>query len=709
MRTELAPSRLAFTVLAAALSAACSGSGGAPAPATHAISGTITGGGGVTVDLTGARAATATSDGTGRYAFPALPDGDYLVTPHRVGFLFTPASAAVALHGADAVRDFLGAALHAISGRVSGPGGVGTPGVELSLAGPGGTARRSTTDGAGDFAFADVPDGAYTLTPAKGGLSILPFRTTVTVAGADATGVAFTAGDSAAPGFVAGTIHYAGTRTGRIFVRCDDFVHGASVAGPGPYLLRGFVPGAPCTPSAWMDTVGLGVRHGLDPTGSGSVVAAGGGAAADITLTDPVDPAPVTPGLLVRPLDGALLVGWDVPAADEERATSYRISWGTDAAATSGGTRVVPANGQGLAFLGGLANGSAVYVKLAERVGGVESAPSPAVGPTTVGPAAGGATVSGVVTFPGVATGPLTVMVGPPPFVSGAVKGVQLASPMSPQAFSITGVPDGPAMLFALLDQDGDGIAGPGDLASFRWDTGSITGVPFTPGFTVAGATSADLALSGRGARVHLITQGLESPSFTGYGAFMYVLGEARVPVEAVLFEGAHADVPLDLAYQPIYQAGFQTGFYATSAALDLPPVPGTTYRIGVTYADGTVEDLEGVVERALDFPTALAVDTAAPNSPANPRLSWGPPALAPGGTWGTTLLVEGLWSYPASGVMPPSQTSVVYGIAGGRGPGFPLPGGLPPPLPAGIQQSLDVVVRDDLGNSARSQLTFTP
>lgn len=707
MRTALAPSRLAAAVVIAALSTGCSGSAGAPA--THAISGTITGGGGVTVDLSGACAATTVSDEGGRYAFLALADGDFVVTPHRAGFRFAPASAAVSLHGEDAIRDFAGAALHAVSGRVTWAGGAGATGVDVALGRPGEVTRRATTDGAGDFAFADVVDGTYTLTPAKGGLAIAPFRRTVSVAGGDVVGLAFTAGDSTAPGFVAGTLHYAGTRTGRIFVRCGDFLHGTSVPGPGPYLMRGFVPGAPCTPTAWMDTVGLGVRHGLDPTGTGPTVAAGDGAPADVTLVDPVDPSPVTPSLLVRPLDGALLVGWDVPAGEEERATAYRISWGTDAAATNGGSRIVPANGEGLAVLGGIASGSSVYVRLAERVGGVESAPSPAVGPTTVGPATGGATVSGVVTFPGVAKGPLTVMVGPPPFISGAVKGVQIAAPVSPQAFSITGVPDGPAMLFALLDQDGDGIAGPGDLASFRWDTGSITGVPFAPGFTVAGSARADLALSGRGARVHLVTQGLQSPAFTGYGAFMYVLGEARLPVEAVLFEGAHADVPLDLAYQPIYQAGFQAGFYATGAALDLPPTLGSTFRIGVTYADGAVEELEGVVERFLDFPTSLAVDTAAPNSPGNPLLSWGPPAMAPAGTWGTTVLVEQLWYYPASGVMPPGQASVAYGVAGGRGPGYPLPGGVPLPLPVGIQQVLDVTARDDLGNSASSQLPFTP
>jgi formylglycine-generating enzyme required for sulfatase activity len=73
--------------------------------ADSSLSGTITSGGaglsGVTVSLTGASSATATTDASGNYSFSNLANGAYTVTPSRTGYLFTPASKSVTISGAD--------------------------------------------------------------------------------------------------------------------------------------------------------------------------------------------------------------------------------------------------------------------------------------------------------------------------------------------------------------------------------------------------------------------------------------------------------------------------------------------------------------------------------------------------------------------------------------------------------------------------------
>jgi streptogramin lyase len=71
----------------------------------HAISGTVAGAtaAGVTISLDRGTspAASQVTSAAGAYTFPALADGDYLVTPTRTGFTFVPHSLPVTLGGAD--------------------------------------------------------------------------------------------------------------------------------------------------------------------------------------------------------------------------------------------------------------------------------------------------------------------------------------------------------------------------------------------------------------------------------------------------------------------------------------------------------------------------------------------------------------------------------------------------------------------------------
>jgi hypothetical protein len=194
------PSKDGFTFAPANRSVTVSGAdvGGQDfaAAATHSISGTVTGASAVTVDLSGARTATTTTDVGGAYAFHDLADGAYTVTPSKDGFTFAPTSRSVTVSGADVGgQDFVASPIvigtHTVSGTVT---GTVIEGVTITLGGAG--SGSTTTDGAGHYAFADLADGAYTVTP-----SLLdptatfhvfsPPRRQVTVSGADVGGQDF--------------------------------------------------------------------------------------------------------------------------------------------------------------------------------------------------------------------------------------------------------------------------------------------------------------------------------------------------------------------------------------------------------------------------------------------------------------------------------------------------------------------------------------
>ena len=65
------------------------------------ISGTISGGAGATVTLSGGASATTTADSSGNYSFAGYPNGSYTITPAKTGLVFTPASIAATVQGAN--------------------------------------------------------------------------------------------------------------------------------------------------------------------------------------------------------------------------------------------------------------------------------------------------------------------------------------------------------------------------------------------------------------------------------------------------------------------------------------------------------------------------------------------------------------------------------------------------------------------------------
>jgi hypothetical protein len=167
----------------------------AQAVPTWSISGTIspvTGGVGASVALTGATSATTVTDANGNYAFAGLVNGSYSVTPSESGYTFTPGSQSVMVNGAtQAGINFTAqpAPTYNISGAIS-PSATGS-GATVSLTGV--SSASTTADANGNYSFTQLANGAYTVTPSKGGVIFNPSNQPVTVNGANAANINFTA------------------------------------------------------------------------------------------------------------------------------------------------------------------------------------------------------------------------------------------------------------------------------------------------------------------------------------------------------------------------------------------------------------------------------------------------------------------------------------------------------------------------------------
>jgi hypothetical protein len=171
-----------------------------PATSTFSISGSVSGPAlvGVTINLTGAATGSTSTDVNGNYSFTALPTGSYTVAPSLAGFVFSPASSAVTISGANvSVNNFAETASAAASSSLSGT--VSGSVVQNVLITLGGTNSGSAlTDTLGNYSFSGLAAGSYTLTPALAGHTFTPAsRALTTISGQTATGLNFT--ETAAP------------------------------------------------------------------------------------------------------------------------------------------------------------------------------------------------------------------------------------------------------------------------------------------------------------------------------------------------------------------------------------------------------------------------------------------------------------------------------------------------------------------------------
>jgi len=160
----------------------------------YSISGTVspsTIGSGATITLSGTSSASTVADANGNYSFTGLANGSYTVTPNKTGDTFTPVNQAVTVNAANQTGiNFTAQAVasYSISGTVS-PSTIGS-GATVTLSG---TSSASTVaDANGNYSFAGLTNGSYTVTPNKTGDTFTPVNQAVTVNAANQTGINFT-------------------------------------------------------------------------------------------------------------------------------------------------------------------------------------------------------------------------------------------------------------------------------------------------------------------------------------------------------------------------------------------------------------------------------------------------------------------------------------------------------------------------------------
>src|SRR5205085_4807188 len=127
-------------------------------------------GAGAQVTLGGATTATTTANASGAYSFSGLANGAYTVTPSSSTATFNPASASVTLSGASVANvNFTASAISSppppVLSTISGTIGPISLGAGASVALTGAASTTTTADSSGNYSFAGLANGVYTVTP----------------------------------------------------------------------------------------------------------------------------------------------------------------------------------------------------------------------------------------------------------------------------------------------------------------------------------------------------------------------------------------------------------------------------------------------------------------------------------------------------------------------------------------------------------------
>jgi hypothetical protein len=668
--------------------------------AIYSISGTVSGTvlSGVTMTLSGTASATQTTDASGNYAFTGLTLGSYTVTPSKSGSAFAPASLSPVITSASlTAQNFTSSpgATYTLSGTVTGAWG------ENVLVTLGGAAAATTRTAAnGTYSFQGLNPGSYTVQATLAGYLFTPSSAQTVVIGAANTTQDFVSASAVVSYSISGTVAHTGG-TGPIYVGvtqgCTDCSPsaGVSIAGPGPFTVRGLVGGGRTYQVvAWRDVAvpAQGTRTVASPVAVSAMlnITTADLTGVSLTLATPTQPSPQTPGgFAVYPANGGATAVWNrQEAGSVVQATGYRIRWGTDNAASNRTPIDVAPTQTSVYMQGGLVDGTSYYYKLSSMVGAAESTPTAVFGPVISGAVTGLNTLSGTVTFTGTATGPL--LVGAFDMSSGIMRGTRIASPVSPQAFTVTGIPTGTNFFhFAVLDQNDNGTIDTGDLGNTN-SAGTIA---------ITANTTHDLVLSGANADVRILTTHQTFQGGAGsdnYGIQVRAEGQAKLPVALTLYSGPDVAVPFDIGKG-------NSAFQGTAKWSSTVPAIGDSYLFKVWYSDGTSELKTASVTVLLNsFAQNLFTDTTA--SATIPTFRWEVPVSPPlPYTFRLGLQASGgsqYWYYPQRSDMPSSQLSVRYNIDGSASV---------PSLSVGTTYNWYVTVTDREGNEASVVTSYRP
>ncbi|MBI3181147.1 MAG: hypothetical protein HYZ28_03285 [Myxococcales bacterium] len=500
------------------------------------------------------------------------------------------------------------------------------------------------------------PSGLYTA-PATGGSFVI-----LATSQADPTHVGYASVDvlPSAGYTLTGTVSYAGTRTGRVYVLVSSGSGGSGFAGtslaaPGAFNIRGVRANGMVTVRAFMDTLGTAdFNLAADPEGSSSV-SLPSTAPISIALTDPVASTPAAPaGLQVVAGDRVALLFWDpvTDAQGREVADRYKVYWSSGAPPGPGNpsakSKTVRA-GSWFAVVADststpLSNGTYRFAVTAVNNGN-ESGTSNLV-QSAIGPGTGGYGVSGAVSFSGFTpSGPLYLLAW-----GQTAHLARVPSPASPQAFTLPSVPNGYYYLYAWIDTADDGELFGGDVHSF-----------YEPSLLqVSGAAvgGQNLTLPSGASLPSVTTEHGKYGGSEHYQLDFTVTPNAKQPVKVAVLSGPSVSGPMDLG---IGAYGSHYGFAQLGGT---SPSVGQSYSFELTYADGTTASETRQV-------TAVIAGFATPQSPvgsgtAAPTFLWSAPSPAPASFTYDLYLYQvpgGLIWYQYG--LPSAQTSVAYNADG--------------------------------------------
>ena len=500
---------------------------------------------------------------------------------------------------------------------------------------------------------------------------------------------------------ISGTVTYSGSQpTGRVYVKLTDSTGadtgmGTSMASPGSYTIHN-VPDGSYVLHGWMDITNpqIAIPNALTPSGSLSVAVNNAnltGQTIDVTDPSPT-PSPGAPSnVVVGPGNGSALVEWSAPqdSSGNTLAQYYNIYYSTDSGVdpTTGIKNTVQANTSD--FISGLTDGTTYYFVITAVLGGVESDPSDPAS-ITAGTVTGSNTISGQVFFSVTPTGPLYVGVSGQ---SGTFF-QRIDKPVSPQSYSITGVPMGTYTTFTLLDMNNDGAIDIGDLnKSDSAPNGGNTTIDVNGDMTGANRMLFVSNVLARVITIHFNSD--SSPGTDLYSLEYEIRGNLKLPVNITLTSGKNVPVPADL--------GGNYNYYHLIQTVDAKPAVGDSYKLAITYSDGTSENLSLPLTAELDsFAQNLTISGA---DPSTPTFNWSAPASPPlAYTYFIQVGESGIgqeWTYPQSGSgMPPTQTSVVYNTDGRASLTT---------LQRGTKYDWIIYVMDSSGNQAIYATTYTP
>jgi hypothetical protein len=606
--------------------------------------------------------------------------------------------------------------------------------------------QTTTTDGSGNFSFANVPNGTYTITPSITGPSSVFYPATqpVTVNG---TGVNTPAFGVALGYTVSGTVAYGGPDTGQIYLALNNTcaptngTQGTSISALGLYTIHGVPPGT-YTLNAFMDNLGKGVANASNPTVSLSSVTVPTSSAVNVTLANPGTVTLSAPKLSpVSGFNNGAILQYDPSKSSDgvEGATSYTLQWSTSstfATGTIAGSQTFPANGTNGAWVlnnantttctncNTLTNGTSYYFRAYGTAAGVNGPYSTITPAATIGAPTGGVTVSGTVNFTGTPTGPLYV--GFLDLTTQNFYAEYIPTPVSGGGY-IVHVPIGSNYaFFGIIDQNNDGIIDAGDIQNTNNNNG---GTVITSSTTVE-----DLTLPPGGAIATVLTQDnqyIQSISAGGtsqnYNLTFEVNSGSKLPVSVTLEPSTNADganafiTPMDIATCAYNNSNCNNsnGFQISANLGSTSPTAGDTYTFDIVYSDGTPGTLTATVSAVLtSFATNLTPNCTAgcTSTSTTPTFAWTYPSNPTNYTYQFHLYEPNtIWQIPGnnsnSNGFPSSQIPMPAGLVWDTA-GDSADGNSPvsiPSLATTTNYSWQITVTDINGNQATTQVNYQP